>query len=305
MAPARPSVAARLLLGAVLTVGTLIAAHAGIAVASGSGFPVVAASDPTYPQRVDFVTACRFVKTAPDDPIVFPGMPGMSHDHTFSSNVGVTASSTPQSLTATGTTCSMSKDHASYWMPTLLNDGKKVVPYASRAYYRAGTTSGASIVPVPFGLRVIAGSSTATTPQKAGVAGFQCRDATGNTVAKQALPPRCPVGDFLEASVVFPNCWDGVHLDSADHRSHLSYAVDLRCDSAHPVQIPQLTFAERFPVDSTRGTVTLSAGNSPMTLHADFMNAWDPATMAMLVRSCINASVACEDVSDTRLPPLR
>jgi hypothetical protein len=40
-----------------------------------------------------------------------------------------------------------------------------------------------------------------------------------------------------------------------------------------------------------------------MTLHADFLNAWDQATMRALVDNCIHKNTACEDVSDKRLPP--
>jgi hypothetical protein len=30
---------------------------------------------------VNFISACSFSHRAPDDPIVFPGKPGLSHDH--------------------------------------------------------------------------------------------------------------------------------------------------------------------------------------------------------------------------------
>ena len=29
--------------------------------------------------------------------------------------------------------------------------------------------------------------------------------------------------DELELSMLMPSCWDGVNLDSADHRSHMAY----------------------------------------------------------------------------------
>ena len=32
---------------------------------------------------VNFVSVCRFSHRAPDDPIVYPGQPGLSHDHSF------------------------------------------------------------------------------------------------------------------------------------------------------------------------------------------------------------------------------
>ena len=35
---------------------------------------------------VNFVENCRYSHQAPDDPIVFPGQPGASHQHTFVGN---------------------------------------------------------------------------------------------------------------------------------------------------------------------------------------------------------------------------
>ena len=76
-----------------------------------------------------------------------------------------------------------------------------------------------------------------------------------------------------------------------------------KCDPAHPVQIPQLTLAERFKPGTTSGKITLTAMNSPLTLHADFFNAWDPRSMDALMKYCIYAHRFCETVSDDRMPP--
>ena len=277
-------------------------------------WPTYRPSQKDYPQKVDFVVECYYVADRKDDPIVFPGQAGMSHAHTFSGNRAVKASSTAQSLLGAATTCKLSKDTASYWMPTIYDDGKPVYPEHSRAYYRAATFDGASIKPMPFGLKMIAGNAMAMKPQDARIAGFQCRSlAKGNTVPKRALPLRCAVGDFLESSVVFPNCWNGHDLDVADHRSHMAYAdwKTHRCPAGYPVQIPQLTFANRYPVNALRGKITLArmAGmaesDSIYTLHSDVLDSWDPQMMARLTHDCINASVACADVSDRRLPPHR
>ncbi|MDF2460705.1 MAG: hypothetical protein K0S68_108 [Candidatus Saccharibacteria bacterium] len=276
--------------------------------ASAAGFLVYSRSDPDYPQKVDFVVTSTVVKNAPDDAIVYPGQPGASHDHTFSCSKAITAYSTPTSLYNQPTSCNLSRDFASYWTPTLYANGVRVNPYQSRAYYRAGTTNGGIVQPIPFGLRIVAGDAKATSAQKANIAGFQCRNLQdGNTIPKQSLPPNCPAGDFLEASVVFPNCWDGRNLDSADHKSHMSYAApSAACDTAHPVRLPQLTYAQRYPTDAFRGkTLTIASmmPNSLYTLHADFMNAWDPAWMKFFVDNCIRKHTACETVSDGRLPP--
>jgi hypothetical protein len=286
---------------------------------------------PPDPQKVDFVVNCFKVKTGYFDPIVFPGQSNVSHKHIFFGNLGIGPSSTPWTLGNGGagqTNCELSRNRSSYWSPVTMANGVDVYPHLPdgtrffelRAYYRAGTTNLASLNPVPFGLRVIAGNAaaTASSPQSAGVAGFQCRNLTdGNTVPKQNTPPACASGDYMEESVVFPNCWDGTHLDSADHKSHMSYAsATAACDAAHPRRLPQVTLAERFPVNAFLGKqVTLAtkalagesaaqtAARSVYTLHADAMFAWDPATMSALVTNCLKASIGCEGMRDDRLPP--
>jgi chitodextrinase len=302
-----------------LRVGIVVLAVASIATlgihtyhGAAAAFLKYDPSDPNYAEKVDFVVTSTVIKTAPDDPIVYPGQPGLSHDHTFSCNTSINASSTPWTLWAAKTTnCNLSRDHASYWTPTLYANGAKVIPFQSRAYYRAGTNKTANIHPIPFGLRMIAGDAKATAPQNGGIAGFQCRNLTaGDTIGKQALPPACAAGDFLEASIVFPNCWDGKNLDSADHKSHMAYATGKMpavCDAAHPIEIPQLTYAQRYPPDAFRGkTLTIASmltTNSVYTMHSDFMNAWDPVMMQWLVDNCLKASIACETISDDRMIP--
>jgi hypothetical protein len=114
----------------------------------------------------------------------------------------------------------------------------------------------------------------------------------------------------MEASIVFPNCWDGKHLDSANHKSHMAYAAANKpCDTAHPVRLPALTFAERFPVNAFLGgqaKIAASRGMLPtqLTLHADFLNAWSPKEMAYLTKNCLRASVACATITDSRRPPV-
>lgn len=289
------------------------------AVSGASGFPTY---NPPDPSRVDFVAKCFWTKYATVDPIVAPGVNPFGHNHTFGANPGINQNSTAWTLGNGGagtTNCGMKRDRAAYWMPTAYNNnGNAVKPTEVRAYYRAGTTNTASVRPIPFGLVIIAGDAKATSPQSAGRAGWQCRNLTsGNTVSKQALPPTCPTGDFMESSVVFPNCWNGRNLDSVDHKSHMAYAAaTAACPSSHPVRLPQLTLAYRFPTNALNGatmslatvplpgeTAAQTKTRSRMTLHADFMNAWDPATMAALVEHCIHRNVGCEDISNTRLPP--
>jgi hypothetical protein len=269
-----------------------------------SSFDRPSKSDPEdYEQHVDFDVVCRVTRTALDDPIVFPGQPGASHAHVFTGNLTANAFSNQASLEAGGTNCLLDRDKASYWMPQLYNqNGQPVTPSHMRAYYRAATLG--TVSHIPRGLRMIAGNAKATAPQDKTIAGWQCRNVSPDvqTVPKQSTIPTCAADDLLEGSVVFPNCWNGKYLDSADHKSHMAYAANGRCDGAHPVRLPQLTIAYRYPPGTTNSRSYLASGASGLTLHADFWNAWGQRTLDALVDRCINAGVHCGDVSPDHFP---
>ena len=108
----------------------------------------------------------------PDDPIVYPGQPGKSHDHTFVGNTSTNASSTLASLRAAGTTCHLQADKAAYWMPTLIVDGQPVTPLGATIYYRRNTM--ARVHAFPAGLEMIAGDSKAITPQDMKITFWNC-----------------------------------------------------------------------------------------------------------------------------------
>ena len=67
--------------------------------------------------------------------------------------------------------------------------------------------------------------------------------------------PTCPDarGSFLRLHIRFPECWDGRRLDSADHKSHMAYAMRSGCPSTHPVEVPQITQIYRYPSQGRRG----------------------------------------------------
>ena len=77
---------------------------------------------------VNFVENCRYCHQAPDDPIVFPGQPGLSHQHTFVGNRTTNAFSSFGSLRSGGTTCLRPEDTAAYWVPALYQGTTEVLP---------------------------------------------------------------------------------------------------------------------------------------------------------------------------------
>ncbi|MEW9511245.1 hypothetical protein [Streptomyces bacillaris] len=63
----------------------------------------------------EFQANCSVTHAAPDDPIVYPGRAGASHDHTFMGNDTTNASSTTASLSAGGTAHSFHYDFFNAW----------------------------------------------------------------------------------------------------------------------------------------------------------------------------------------------
>ncbi|MEX2211362.1 MAG: DUF1996 domain-containing protein [Gaiellaceae bacterium] len=238
--------------------------------------------------EVNFVSGCRFSHSAPDDPIVAPGKPGGSHDHSFVGNRSTNAWTTTDTLLANGTTCRRAGDTAAYWMPTLLVDGRSVAPLNATVYYRRHTLS--EVKPFPLGFRMIAGDAKATSPQARQVTFWSCGALAG--IPPSSEVPACPQDrrTSLRLHVRFPECWDGVHLDVADHKSHMAYDRRGRCPSSHPVALPALALIYHYPVFGP-GT-SLSSGGT-YSGHADFFNAWRPDALASLVDGCLNALRHC------------
>jgi len=238
---------------------------------------------------VNFVSNCGFVHFLPDDPIVYPGQPGKSHDHTFVGNRSTDASSTLASLQAAGTACRLRADKAAYWMPTLIVDGQPVEPLGSTIYYRRATM--ARVHAFPPGFKMIAGDAKATVPQDMRITFWNCGVETD--VQRSSAPPACPAGrgQGLRLHVTFPSCWDGKSLDSADHKSHVVYPTNRACPADHPVSVPAISLIYRYPVSGDHEFALSSGG--VYSAHADFFNAWNQTILRGLVNICLNALRHC------------
>jgi hypothetical protein len=237
-----------------------------------------------------FEIFCFYSHTAQDDPIVDPGMRGGAmHVHDFAGNTATTATSTAAQLQASKSNCQLAADTAAYWSPVLYSHGRVVHADRLHTYYRAGNvTAVAKIRPVPAGLKMIAGNPESTGPQATSVIGWNC-GVQGAALYNH--PVSCRTGQKVVLHVFFPNCWDGVHLDSADHKSHMAYSHNGSCPASHPVAIPRVTEDYGYPIlDGT--AITLSSG-SYLSAHADFWNTWNQAAMNKLTHDCVNAGRQC------------
>jgi hypothetical protein len=257
----------------------------------------------------NFFANCRFSHTSNDDPIVYPNEPGRSHHHTFFGNRTTDAGSTPARLRGARATCKPMADRAAYWVPTLFRDGREVRPAKGQFYYNLRGYD--QLRAFPAGLRMIAGDAHAHSPQSTRVVYWTCGGGGGvRTQPSTTVPVRCPVvrasftahvlkcpncklvpqeitrrvKTWLELHVNYPDCWDGEHLDSPDHKSHLAHSRNYVCPASHPVKVPLIRLMIRYPL-TDGGGVTLASGGQ-LTGHADFINAWDQRVLERLVNEC-------------------
>ena len=258
-----------------------------------------------------FRISCGVSHMGNDDPMVFPNQPGASHHHTFFGNTSTNANSDLMALSATGnSTCNGGiMNRSAYWVPSMIDTktASPVVPDGVLFYYKTGDFSDpptAIISPPPKGLRMIAGNSKATTAAAAqGL--YTCITAAGTTPWQPNIV-NCAVGDTMQLHIDFPQCWNGKDLDSPDHKSHMSYRVNspgipAACPATHPVMIPAITINLNYKITVANQTNLwrLSSDNYSTTLpggystHADWVNGWDEATMAGIVKNCLQKNADC------------
>jgi hypothetical protein len=252
-----------------------------------------------------FNVLCTDDHYAADDPIVYPGQPGKSHMHTFFGNTSTDAHSTVSSLSASSSSCGRgmgTSDRSAYWVPSLMKDnadGTSSVVKTDQInfvyYTRPGDGRGPGVLPFPKGLRMIAGSAMATSDQSPSIVQWSC----GGGGLQSPHMYKCPgtASASLHASLAFPSCWDGVHLDSADHKSHMAYAAkDGACPADHPVSLPEVAFELDFPGVAGGPGYHLASGGT-YSWHGDFIANWDNRVQNALVASCLNNPHECADMN--------
>ena len=213
-----------------------------------------------------------------------------------------------------------------YWQPALL-DGKGnvvLVDYVSFYYKRrpasdpvvsdpSNSKYEGQAVKLPNGIKFIFGAtpSDSNKPIDPGAALKITCNMNGGTQAQSDFPTavqcvRTNAGAQLEIRMEAPSCWDGVNLDSPDHRSHVAYPSCgswgyPRCDAQHPSVIPTYTYAAFYTLLSTDdGDIHLASDEMNDTkprgwsFHVDYgPAAWDPIVLGMWTDNCIDKLLNC------------
>lgn len=275
-------------LKAKLVLVALALSTVGVSVALAS----VAAYPPpsTETAKGVFIVNCPFSHRKQVDPIVNPGPSGTlsAHMHDFMGNRSIDSSSTYASANAAATTCALLGDKAGYWVPTLVApNGSFVTPRRALVYYRNNPVKYGTTTAFPPDFRLIAGGVGTGPPN----VGWSCENGASSMVA---TPLDCGSG-VMVLHVKFPNCWDGVRTDSANHRSHVTYPTSSSCPSTHPVKVPEIFLHVRFPPGASGSGYKLSDGTQ--TPHADFWNTWTQSKLEQVVRDCLRAGINCGQLS--------
>jgi len=257
--------------------------------------------------------------------------------HTFFGAVKIDAYTTPESLRAAGQKSSCrggTINSSGYWVPTMVDTatGKAIAPRSNLVYYKTQLWSYMigypNITPLPPGLRMVAGDAKATSGTNWNTS-YGClmpalgynRPIPTDRTDKQ-IPDWCATGDDMWAVINFPQCWDGVNLDSPDHKSHMAFPVSntippgtperqYKCPDSHPKVIVGISFHIQYSVPANPDEMKkwrLSSDVYDMakpggySAHGDWMNGWDPAISNLWAAQCSQVRRDCgsHEVGDGR-----
>jgi hypothetical protein len=235
---------------------------------------------------------CEISHLGYDDPIVYPGQPGVSHLHHFFGNTSANAYSSYSILRQNGGgTCAGGRANRSgYWFPAVIDPGNVKVrkPDFITVYYKTDRGEVADSVYIPRGLRLISGYDFANPGTDIStIMHWGCED--GSTVGMPqtiaAISPACPSNQRIFVRLDFPRCWDTVNLDTTNHRDHMSFGTAGACPSGWKF-IPGITtiivwfshdgssdYSTWYLSSDRFNGLALPGGTS---FHSDWWGAWSP-----------------------------
>lgn len=277
---------------------------------------VTPGADPTKERRAgssgSFLARCGTNENGhrnSDNYMVTPGKRnGAQHIHDYVGNLSTNAFSDDRTLHAAGTTCDRNNQSTFFW-PVLRDirfqdgdvfadgggkDGNfgRILRPASAELRFLGSATG-KVISMPDNLMIITGDAKARTNGKKNAnAKWSCTGFTNRITDKY---PLCPEGSRLMRILDFPSCWDGRHLDSKDHRSHVIFPRENgRCKRGFRA-IPQLRVTLTYDRPHGRDFAVDTfpdQRHDPRTDHSDFENIASREVLD-LAADCINSGRDC------------
>jgi Domain of unknown function (DUF1996)/Domain of unknown function (DUF4124) len=259
-----------------------------------------------------FRIKCDVSHMANDDPIVYPNQPGAAHHHTFFGNTSINYKSDLSNLSIAGNSTCMGgiANRSAYWVPSMIDTSSNtpLKPIFALWYYKTGyIVPRQQITAPPKGLRMITGNMKSTTALLGKSPEFTCfKDGDYSSWSEKNIPS-CKKGRIIVEHITFPQCWDGINLDSPDHKSHMAEAditlsTPNKCPSSHPIAIPVISLNIQYEITAAEGTsnwrlssdnYAVNGYNAGYSVHADWVNGWDEKVMAGIVKNCLNAGKEC------------
>jgi Domain of unknown function (DUF1996) len=219
-----------------------------------------------------------------DNIVSSPGVAGAAlHVHDYVGNLTTDALSTNESLLASGTTC-LSGDLSTYYWPVLRVSHRIVAPANVRISFYGNELT--DVVAIPRFLRLSTGDSrAATNGGRNARARWSCSGSPGQVTT---LYPLCPDGQLVIRTFTFPSCWDGLRLDSPNHRDHVVFPAASGACPAKTFPIPRLemTVSYRLPQGARyRIDGFPEQGGSPATDHSDVITIIPEPLMREILRA--------------------
>lgn len=257
--------------------------------------------------RIGWDSNCYHTQWAKVDPIG-----GATHLHEFAATTPTNAS-TPATMIEENSNCLYRpQDTSGYWTPAVFDPSTNQVAKARQvaAYYRT-TVEPEDVTVPPFGLKLVAGDAMATAPQSQAIVRWSCIGPNGSEVGVVFTdhPFACSDPTYApRVNINFPQCWDAVNKDSADHKSHMAYPVydfstgTYKCPATHPRAIPrlnlQVTYESRSDGSTVNWNTAVMSSGGKYSMHGDWWNtpsyaSSDPGSMPNLTFSCIKLAQIC------------
>lgn len=139
--------------------------------------------------------------------------------------------------------------------------------------------------------------------------GFNCLNydiAAEGSLYRHFMPDKAYLDanckDGIRAELMFPSCWNGKDVTSANKKDHVAYpstVMDGTCPDDFPIRLPGLfyeTIWNTAAFDGVDGEFVFSNGDpTGYGYHGDFIMGWEEDFLQSAVDTCTNASGRIQD----------